>query len=367
LAASPPSCTPCLALKAGTLEAIMTTVRRAASAVFVLILATASVVLGQPAPAPRLPAPTDKLVVVVSPKDETASVLLVNKDRLDLLKSIKVGKGPQEVCLSPDGSKAYVSNTGGEGLSVIDLATLTVTGTVPAAGVKGPVGAAFTPDGKKLYVAARGDQALFALSPAGQILKQVPVKDPTMVAVSPDGKRVYAASDSTQSVVVFDTATDAEVATIKTSRQPRGLGFTPDGKTLLITCVAHDVMHFVDTASNQILTTIGVGRSPQSVAVTPDGRLAFSVTRDVRGGGVGGVVSTVSVMDLRANYGRKVKDILVEPMASKVAVSGDGAMLYVTCGGAEPSRTITVIDLLTFEIVRFANGGTGAMGMVYRK
>jgi hypothetical protein len=34
---------------------------------------------------------------------------------------------------------------------------------------------------------------------------------------------VYATSDSTQSVVVFDTATDTEVATIKTSQQ-EGIG-----------------------------------------------------------------------------------------------------------------------------------------------
>jgi hypothetical protein len=87
----------------------MNTVRRAVPAVFVVILATVSVAFAQPAPATRLPSPTDKLVVVVNPKDETANVMLVNKDRLDLLTSIKVGKGPQEVCLSPDGSKAYCS------------------------------------------------------------------------------------------------------------------------------------------------------------------------------------------------------------------------------------------------------------------
>jgi DNA-binding beta-propeller fold protein YncE len=129
-------------------------------------------------------------------------------------------------------------------------------------------------------------------------------------------------------------------------------------------CVAHDVMHYVSTATSEVLTTVGVGRSPQSVAVAPDGRLAFSVTRDVH---AGGVVSTVSVMDLRENYWRKVKDIPVDSMATKVVVSDDGTLLYVTCGAAEPTKTITVIDLVTLEILRNANGGAGAMGMAYRK
>jgi YVTN family beta-propeller protein len=136
------------------------------------------------------------------------------------------------------------------------------------------------------------------------------------------GTRAYVCSDSTESVIVVDTATDPAVGTIKTSRQPRGLAFTPDGKTLLITCVAHDVMYYVNTATNQAETIVGIGRSPQSVAVTPDGRLAFSVTREVR---PGGAASTVTIMDLRNNCRRKVKDIPVDNLATKVVVSPDGA------------------------------------------
>jgi YVTN family beta-propeller protein len=319
--------------------------------------------LAQSPAAERLPAPADRLVVVASPRDDEANVLLVNNDRLELLKSIKTGKGPTDVCVSPDGLKAYVTNTGGTGITVIDLTTLTVSATLSDASLQRPVGVAMTPDGTKLYVGARGTGALVVMTPAGQVLKQLPVKDPTTVAIAADGKRAYVASDSTESVLVVDTSTDEVTATIKTSRQPRGIAFTPDGKTILITCVAHDVMYYVNAATNQVETIVGIGRSPQSVAVAPDGRLAFSVTRDLR---PEGAVSTVTIMDLRRNYRRKVREVPVGSLATKVLVSPDGAYLYVTCSGADPANSIIVYDLVSWELVRTARGGGGAAGMAYR-
>ncbi|MBE3071601.1 MAG: beta-propeller fold lactonase family protein [Acidobacteria bacterium] len=333
--------------------------------VLLLLLVGASAVNGQPFAGPdKLPGPTDKLLIVVSPREDAARVFLATDDRLDLFRVVKTGKGPTEVCLSPDGKKAYVTNTGGEGITVIDLATLTVSATLSDASLQRPVGIALTPDGQKIYVGARGSGALVVLSIDGKMLKQLPVKDATMVAVSPDGKRAYVCSDSTESVIVVDTATDTVVGTIKTARQPRGLGFTPDGKMLLITCVAHDLMHYVNVATSQVETTVGVGRSPQSVAITPDGRLAFSVTRTVQ---PGGAVSTASIMDLRKNYRRKVGDIPVDSLATKVVISGDGGYLYVSCSGADPAASIVVIDLLTHEMVRTTAGGAGPAGMAFRK
>ena len=42
----------------------------------------------------KLPAPTDKLLTVVSPREDVASVFLATDDRLDLFRTVKTGKGP---------------------------------------------------------------------------------------------------------------------------------------------------------------------------------------------------------------------------------------------------------------------------------
>jgi hypothetical protein len=93
-------------------EVTMSVSRRCLST-FLLLLACGSFAAAQP-PAPgTLPKPADKLLIVVSTKDdEAANVFLAANDRLDLLKSIKTGAGPQEVAVSPDGTKAYVTHHG---------------------------------------------------------------------------------------------------------------------------------------------------------------------------------------------------------------------------------------------------------------
>jgi YVTN family beta-propeller protein len=56
------------------------------------------------------------------------------------------------VAISPDGKHAYVVNERANTVSVIDIATNTVTATV-AGGGGSPEGVAVTPDGQVVYVA----------------------------------------------------------------------------------------------------------------------------------------------------------------------------------------------------------------------
>jgi YVTN family beta-propeller protein len=54
-----------------------------------------------------------------------------------------VGKRPWGIVVTPDGKKLYSANGPSNDVSVVDLATLTVTGTIPAGGV--PWGVAIGP------------------------------------------------------------------------------------------------------------------------------------------------------------------------------------------------------------------------------
>jgi YVTN family beta-propeller protein len=57
------------------------------------------------------------------------------------------------IAFTPDGSRAYVTNSGVDTITVINTATITVIATIP--GGRTPRGVAFTPDGSRAYVAAR--------------------------------------------------------------------------------------------------------------------------------------------------------------------------------------------------------------------
>ena len=69
--------------------------------------------------------------------------------------TISVGDNPKGVAITPDGTKAYVTNLDYHTVSVINTATNTVSATITVG--DGPYGVVITPDGTKAYVTNRRD------------------------------------------------------------------------------------------------------------------------------------------------------------------------------------------------------------------
>lgn len=91
--------------------------------------------------------------------------LLVFDAQLNLLKSIATGKTPQEMC--SDGSRLYVTNTGADSLSVVDLKRALVVRTFSLAQLGTTFGRTPTScalDGDRLYVTLAGTNALAILN-----------------------------------------------------------------------------------------------------------------------------------------------------------------------------------------------------------
>jgi YVTN family beta-propeller protein len=97
--------------------------------------------------------------VAFRPDGTTAYVTNVSSDTVSVIDvasgavtgTIAVGDGPWGVAVTPAGTLAYVTNTLADTVSVIDVASGTVTGTIAVG--DGPYGVAFRPDGTTAYVA----------------------------------------------------------------------------------------------------------------------------------------------------------------------------------------------------------------------
>ena len=87
----------------------------------------------------------------VAVRDSNA-VVVIDTSTNTIVNSITVGGSPFDVALTPDGSRAYVSNFFNDSASVIDLATNTVVATVIGLGGR-PSGVAVAPDGQRVYIA----------------------------------------------------------------------------------------------------------------------------------------------------------------------------------------------------------------------
>src|SRR5258706_6144456 len=119
----------------------------------------------QPAMAERNP-----IVVVANSGDGTISVYSAETNgdgpTLRLLKVLPAGKAPPEVCMSPDGKRAYVPNRHRDEttVTVINLDPPGVAATFTDPAMKSPDGCLVSPDSSKLYVAGAWSDAVFVFS-----------------------------------------------------------------------------------------------------------------------------------------------------------------------------------------------------------
>jgi YVTN family beta-propeller protein len=150
---------------------------------------------------------------------------------------------PQDVRISPDGSRFYVADLITDGVYVIDAASFTQVDFIPT-GVAAH-GLYPSRDGTQLYVANRGTNAIpppgsfkgqgqgsvtvldFA---TGELLDQWPVPgagSPDMGNVTADGSQLWLAGRYDAEVYVFDTATGELLARIPVGENPHGLTVWP--------------------------------------------------------------------------------------------------------------------------------------------
>jgi len=139
---------------------------------------------------------------------------------------------------------AYVTNEGGNDVSVIDLATNTMSATIPVG--TAPRGAAVTPACTKVYVANSGSNDVSVIdTSARSVIATVPIpslpvgppgpSSPFGIAVNPAGTRVYVASTSSGFVTVIDASTDTVLGSAISGTGSLGVAVHPSGDLVYVT------------------------------------------------------------------------------------------------------------------------------------
>jgi YVTN family beta-propeller protein len=177
--------------------------------------------------------------------------------------TIQVGNRPYGVAVTPDGGKVYVANNEFFGsVSVIDTATDAVVGTITVGSL--PIGVAVTPDGASVYIANEYDDTVSVIDASNDTVTATILVDsvPLGVAVSQDGTKVFVTSPRSGTVSVIDTASNIVVGTIRSSF-PFGVAVTPDGSKIYATREGSPgTVSVIDTASEAVIATIDTGDSP---------------------------------------------------------------------------------------------------------
>jgi YVTN family beta-propeller protein len=265
-----------------------------------------------------------------------------------------------------DRGKAYVSNQDG-GVSVIDLNTLTSTGSIDVKG-EGPRGLAVSENGKQLIVATRENGSVSVIDTStNEVIKQIPVgKNPEFVRVRgnfayvsyepsakggpPPAPGSAAAKEAAKEaedddaeparIGIIDLKLGKKVREIVGGPETEGIEFSKDGKQLVITNEADNTVTVHSMKSGKLLKTIKTheyGDRPRGVRVSPDGK-TYVVTLEYG--------NKFIVLDRNFKVLRTV-DTGATPYG--ITYDRKGERIYVA---ANKAKTLEVFDAKTYEKVK---------------
>lgn len=166
---------------------------------------------------------------------------------------------------------AYVSSEKDQALTLIDLATLSVKGTLPTCQRGRHI--QLTP-GRLVMLACTDSNAADLIDPAtGKSLRRIALgNEPEAFDLSPDGKTIYVSNEDEGTVSFVDALTGKTLHSIKVGKEPEGVKVSADGKLLYVASEAASLVHVIDVVSASVVKNVKVGKRPRRMAITPDGK-----------------------------------------------------------------------------------------------
>ncbi len=268
-----------------------------------------------------------------------------------IIATIDVGDGPMAVSLSRDSQRAYVTLGPQDAVGVIETASRTLVGKIPVG--DNPTGLTQSADGTRLYVVNTGSRSLSIIDAAnGALVTEVALPNhPFGIALQPDGRTLYVAGDYPGAVSVIDLARGAISANIPIGDSLGGIAVHPDGQTLYVVDSGRNELAVVDVARQVVVQRIAVGQTPVAVTLSHNGATAY--VSNLFGN------DAVSVVDTASGVVTSKITLPGPALAQGVAVTPDGATLYVALRGASGVLAVNTSNNAVLGLVPLGGDPTG--------
>jgi YVTN family beta-propeller protein len=228
---------------------------------------------------------------------------------LKVIKSVPLTGHPNNIAISKDGRRVYVSIAVAPGaVDVIDTASQERVKSIP---VKGAVHNTYvTPDGKFVVSGSIQSKTITVIDqkteePVWSLVMDLGIR-PMAFAANPDGstKWIFVQLSGVNGFAVVDFATRKEINRIKLPALPpgkapflvggsesHGMAVTADQKTLVVNSRLNSSIYFYSLPDLQLIGSTEVGHSPDWVTLTPDGKTAYVANA---------ASNSVSVVDIKS-------------------------------------------------------------------
>lgn len=257
----------------------------------------------------------DERFLLVKNRSDLDLVRLSDRTVLQSLPYSRSGASFTGICISPDGSRIYVTNAENQicvaGLDKGNILHWEDPVILPGPSIGGfpaPGGLALNEEGDKIYVTLSRNNSLGIVSLADKSIVEIPVgvapfdilcASPAKAYVSNwggrqplEGELVYNTSGSNVlvdpktgianngAVSVVDLERKEQTKVIEVGLHPSGMILSPDRKRLYVACANSDIISVIDTENDQLVDKISVhfrddlpfGSGPGDLTISPDGK-----------------------------------------------------------------------------------------------
>lgn len=196
-------------------------------------------------------------------KDSSNSKEVGTNDELNNENSIKVGKGPDAMFLTPNQEKLYIANVGDTTISIINLKTEKVEKTIK--GVRYPWGFSRLGNTNKVAVSAYDKQMVIIDFTTDQIIRERSFDTSIGGLVSSkEGKFIFIVGIDAKKVFKLEVEDLEIVDEFPTGNGPDGVGLSANGQNLYVTNTEDKTISVINTESKET-KILKVGGKPELI------------------------------------------------------------------------------------------------------
>jgi len=284
-------------------------------------------------------------------------ISVINVATNKVISNITPPHDPFCVCISPDGSKAYIGcSDGSSTVTVINTITNTIMSTIHVSSSGESTGITVSPDGNTLYVANYVDGTVSAVNIATGAVTVIHVgPNPYAIAITPDGSKVYVGYTYGNYISVINTATNTVAANITVGTSPTDVVVSPDGSKVYVPVSSTNSIAVIDPATNNVIKTISIGATPVVMVLSPDGSTAYVATISTSSYPY---PSSVLVVNMATD--KVIATMPVGAASNGISITPDGSFVYVV---NTETNDVAVINTLTNKVVTKVNVGNSPISL----
>lgn len=210
-------------------------------------------------------------------------ISVIDLATLKVTGTIRVGNQPHALCAPADGRRLFTTIESENSLKTIDTLTGRVTGTIPLGGR--PNECAVTPDGKYVGVPLRDHNAVDIVDTTqNKVVKELPAKEPHNCFNSGSNSDLYVSSMGSDEIDAIDLRTMSYSARIPTGGIPRPYAVSEDERTLYAAITNLHGFVIADIPQRKVIEKVQLPPAPplscplevntptHGLALSPDGR-----------------------------------------------------------------------------------------------